>query len=81
MGTPNRRKIVIGIVAVLVLAVLGCYGAIMLFPELGLALVRQAAIASGGDVQIVDSPVGACFEVSWPSLADTDQSEHKDARS
>ena len=48
---------------------------------LGLALVRQAAIASGGDVQIVDSPVGACFEVSWPSLADTDQSEHKDARS
>ena len=48
MVTPNRRKIVIGIVAVLVLAALGCYGAIMLFPELGLALVRmQYERASG----------------------------------
>ncbi len=39
---------------------------------LGLALVRQAALASGGDVKIVDSETGACFEVSWPSLAESE---------
>lgn len=34
---------------------------------LGLALVRQAASASNGTVRILDSNVGACFEVTWPS--------------
>ena len=34
---------------------------------LGLALVRQAANASGGQVRVVDSEGGACFEVKWPA--------------
>lgn len=50
MAGVGRRKTLIGVVAVLVLvlAALGCYAAIMLFPELGLALVRvQYERASG----------------------------------
>jgi pimeloyl-ACP methyl ester carboxylesterase len=48
MGGPGKKKIIISILAMLVLAALGCYAAIMMFPELGLALVRmQYERASG----------------------------------
>ncbi|MCC6794501.1 MAG: alpha/beta hydrolase [Candidatus Hydrogenedentes bacterium] len=48
MTGTRKQKLLIGVVLVLVVAALGCYAAIMAFPELGLALVRmQYERASG----------------------------------
>lgn len=48
MAASGKKKIVFGVIAVLVVAAVGCYATIMLFPEVGLALVRmQYERASG----------------------------------